>query len=57
LAVIGFGLSWWSCLVSCGLIAFLVVFLWKDIPFGLAVIPFLLVWLLSHMALAPWRYF
>jgi hypothetical protein len=51
LALVGLVWSWWAFLVSCGLIVFLAVFIVRDIYLGFALIPFLLVWFLSHIIL------
>jgi hypothetical protein len=49
----GLFFSWWTFLIAFGLLVFLILFLARDIPLVLALIPFLLVWLLSHMVLTP----
>jgi len=41
----------WAFILYVALLGFQLLFLWKDIHWGFLLIPFLLVWLLSHRAL------
>ena len=47
----------WAFLIYVGLLAFQVLFLWKDVPWGYLLVPFGLVWLLSHRALVGFGLF
>jgi hypothetical protein len=53
----GLFLSWWTFLISCGLVAFLALFLARDIWLVFALVPFFVVWLLCHAVLASWGQF